>query len=227
MRRILRSTPAVLNYYTCRDSLIRVSALATAAAISVAVAIRPLPAQGVGVGASLTPYVGYLVTGKWYDGPGGSSLATANSPMAGVQVGVPLTSGVSLVGNLAYSSGDLRVGLPLLGGVNVGTNRMWLYDAGLEIGGLAHKRTGVAPYLLGGVGGVTNDIRNALFTTRTSNLMYSAGVGIDLGLSSAMALRVQAKDYVGRFDSQEAVGFRAEGNLAHNWAFSAGVKLAF
>jgi len=39
------------------------------------------------------------------------------------QRSVRLTKGVSLVGNLAYASGDLRVGLPLVGGVKVGAAR--------------------------------------------------------------------------------------------------------
>ena len=74
-----------------------------------------------GVGAHLTPYAGYFVTGNWYDGPVGTSLATTNAPMLGVQ----------------------------------------------------------------------------------------------------------AKDWIGRFNSEDAIGFRTEGNLAHNWALTAGVALRF
>ena len=48
-----------------------------------------------------------------------------------------------------------------------------------------------------------------------------------MGLSRGIGLRVQAKDWIGRFDSQEAVGFRAKGNLTHNWALTAGVRLGF
>ncbi|MBL0890681.1 MAG: hypothetical protein IBJ19_08705, partial [Gemmatimonadaceae bacterium] len=72
------------------------------------------------VGATLTPYAGYLITGNWYDGPVGTSISTTNAPTVGVQGSIPLARGLSLVGNLAYASGDLRIGLPLLGGVNVG-----------------------------------------------------------------------------------------------------------
>ena len=74
---------------------------------------------------------------------------------------------------------------------------------------------------------MTNNIENTFFSTRASNLAYTAGVGIDVGLSDAFALRVQAKDYIGKFDSQEAVGFNVDGNLTHNWALTAGVKLKF
>ena len=196
------------------------------AVAALAVAATSAQAQ-TGVGAQLTPYAGYLVTGNWYDGPVGTSLATTNAPMIGAQGAIPLSKGVSLVGNLAYASGDLRVGLPLLGGVNVGSAKTWLYDAGLELGGLAGRSTGIAPFVQGGIGGMTNDIKASVFQTRASNVAYTAGVGVDVGVSDALALRIQAKDWIGRFDSEDAVGFRAEGNLAHNWALTAGVKLRF
>lgn len=180
-----------------------------------------------GVGAHLTPYAGYLVTGNWYDGPVGTSIATTNAPMIGAQGAIPLTKGVSLVGNLAYASGELRIGLPLVGGVNVGSANTWLYDAGLELGGLAGRSTGIAPFVQGGIGGMTNDIEASVLQIRASNVAYTAGVGVDVGVSEALALRVQAKDWIGRFNTEDAVGFRAEGNLAHNWALTAGVKLRF
>jgi hypothetical protein len=74
---------------------------------------------------------------------------------------------------------------------------------------------------------MTSDIKNGLVNTRSSNIAYSAGVGLDVGVSKGFALRVQAKDWIGRFDTQEAVGFKANTNLAHNWALTAGIKLAF
>lgn len=199
------------------------SAVAVATAFVFA---APLHAQA-GVGATLTPFGGYLVTGNWYDGPVGTSLSTTNAPMIGAHAGIPLTRGISLVGSVAYASGDLRIGLPLIGGVNVGTAKTWLYDAGVELGGLAGKSRGIAPYVTVGIGGMTNDIENTLFSTRASNLAYTAGVGVDVGFTDALSLRIQAKDYIGKFDSQEAVGFRVDGNTTHNWALTAGIKLAF
>ena len=74
---------------------------------------------------------------------------------------------------------------------------------------------------------MTNDIKNSLFDVRASNIAYTGGVGLDIGVAQSFALRVQAKDWVSRFNSEDAVGFRAEGNLAHNWALTAGVKLTF
>ncbi len=198
--------------------------LVTAAALTVAV--TSVEAQA-GVGAQLTPFAGYLVTGNWYDGPVGTSIAATNAPIIGAEGAIPFTKGVSLVGTLAFASGELRVGLPLLGGVNVGSAKTWLYDVGLELGGLVSRSIGIAPFVQGGIGGMTNDISTSVFETRASNVAYTAGVGVDVGVSEALALRIQAKDWIGRFNSEDAVGFRAEGNLAHNWALTAGVKLRF
>jgi hypothetical protein len=196
------------------------------AAATIFLAGSALDAQ-TGVGAHLTPYAGVLLTGNWYDGPVGTNIAATNAPMVGVQGGVPLTRGVSLVGNLAYASGDLRIGLPLIGGVTVGSAAIWMYDAALELGGLAGRSRGIAPFVQGGIGGMTNDIRASVFETRATNVAYTAGVGVDVGVSDGLLVRVQAKDWIGRFNSEDAIGFRAEGNLAHNWALTAGVKLRF
>lgn len=205
----------------------RTLAVVVASSLLATVLVAGTAKAQAGVGATVTPFAGYLITGNWYDGPIGTSLSTTNAPMVGGQASIPLTKGIALVGSLAYASGDLRIGLPLLGGVNVGTVKSWLYDAGLELGGLAGKRTGIAPFVQVGIGGLTNDIKNSLFDVRASNIAYTGGVGLDIGLAPSFALRVQAKDWVSRFNSEDAVGFRAEGNLAHNWALTAGVKLTF
>ena len=183
-------------------------------------------AQSLGRGAAVTPYAGYLITGRWLDGPFGTDIATANTPLVGAQLAVPLVPGLSLTGNVGYASGDVRVGLPVIGGVNVGTNRLWVYDAGLELGG-SRGGPGIAPFVQLGVGGISNNIRNSFLQTQSTNLVYTGGVGLDIGLSRQVGVRLQAKDYVGRFDTQEAVGVSSRGSLTHNWALSAGLKLAF
>ena len=200
-------------------------AAGTAAATTL-VASSALSAQ-TGVGAHLTPYAGVLITGDWYDGPVGTNIAATNAPMVGVQGGIPLSKGISLIGNLAYASGDLRIGLPIIGGVNVGSANIWMYDVGLELGGLAGRSKGIAPFVQGGIGGMTNDLKVRVLETRSSNVAYTAGVGVDVGVSDGFLIRVQAKDWIGRFNSEDAIGFRAEGNLAHNIALAAGVKLRF
>lgn len=214
-----------------RSTLVRASiSLAITAALAAASTSN---AQSTNAPAGLSgiyvaPYAGYVMHGAWYDGPLGTDIKAASAPVGGVQVGVPLLKGVSLTGNVAYSSGDLNVGLPLLGGVRVGNNKTWMYDAALELGGLTATQTnGIAPFIQGGIGGITNKVTNSLINVESTNLAYIAGVGVDMRMTRSVALRLQARDYMGRFDSQEAVGFKVNGNLAHNWALSAGVKLAF
>lgn len=179
------------------------------------------------VGATLTPYAGYMITGNWYDGPVGTSISTTNAPTVGVQGSIPLARGLSLVGNLAYASGDLRIGLPLLGGVNVGSATTWMYDVGLELGGLGGTTRGFAPFIQGGIGGMTNDISVSVLDTRSTSVAYTLGGGLDVGITPGITLRLQAKDYISRFNSEDAVGFRAEGNLAHNLALTAGIRFVF
>ena len=73
--------------------------------------------------------------------------------------------------------------------------------------------TGIAPFVQGGVGGMTNNVQASVISVQSTNLMYTAGVGVDVGMSRNLALRIQAKDYIGRFDSQEAIGIRSRGTL--------------
>ncbi|MEO7997255.1 MAG: outer membrane beta-barrel protein [Gemmatimonadaceae bacterium] len=209
-----------------RSTVVRASvSLAIIAALTAAATTN---AQSALSGGFIAPYAGYVMHTAWYDGPLGTDITPASAPVAGAQVGVPLMKGVSLTANLAYSSGDLNVGLPLVGGVRVGNNKSWMYDAALELGGLTGmQNSGIAPFVQGGIGGITSKISNSLLDVESTNLAYIAGVGVDMRMTRSVALRLQARDYIGRFDSQEAVGFKANGNLAHNWALSAGVKLAF
>ena len=208
-----------------RPSVVRLSAiLALSAASAVAQSVQ---AQAVS-GAFVAPFAGYLNHGAWFDGPINTTIRAANAPIVGAQVGVPLMKGVSLTGSVGYSSGDLEVGLPLFGGVDVGTNKTWMYDVAVEVGGLsASHKSGIAPFIQGGIGGITNNASNTLLDVHSTNLAYIGGAGVDMRVTRSVALRLQARDYIGRFDSQEAVGFKVNGNLAHNWALSAGVKLAF
>ncbi len=222
------ATRAVVAVPNHRASVNTVAAVAVAALLFAAplATLSAQAAQTFGRGGSVTPYAGYMVTGRMIEGPLGTNLSTANSPVIGAQLAIPLVPGLSLTGGLGYSSGDLRVGVPILGGVNVGTNRMFMYDAGLELGGRSRER-GIAPFVQAGVGGITNELSNRLLNTRSTNLVFTGGVGVDIGLSRSLALRLQAKDYVGRFDTREALGVGGNGNLSHNWALSAGVKLGF
>jgi hypothetical protein len=64
-------------------------------------------------------------------------------------------------------------------------------------------------------------------STDATNFVGTVGAGADFGLTRSIGLRLMAKDYIGRFDVQEATTLEYEPEIAHNFAFSAGVRLAF
>src|SRR5688500_6647066 len=82
--------------------------------------------------AEVTPYAGYLITGNFVEAPLGVSLTSASGPVYGAQLTIPLTPGVSLMGNIAGSKGDLELGLPILGGIALGETQTLLFDGGLQ-----------------------------------------------------------------------------------------------
>ena len=186
-----------------------------------------LVAQSRAAGASITPFAGFVYTGNWYDGPYGTSLKNTNGPVFGVSASLPMMPGLSLAGSLAYQSGDLKIGLPVLSGINVGSTKTWMYDVALELGGLGTRSEGFAPFVSAGIGGMSNDVKASVLNVTSTNVAFTVGAGLDISLSPGMALRFQARDWIGRFDTQEAVGFTAMGNLANNIALTGGVKFTF
>ena len=181
----------------------------------------------------IAPYTGYMIFGKLLEGPLGTSVSAAGGPLYGAQLGMKLSPHVSLVGNVAYSSGDLKAGIPLLGGISIGTSKTLLTDAGLQLdipvprgsGGL-----GLAPFVQAGVGAIRYDIDlgGSVLQTRATNVAANVGAGADLPLGRHAALRFMAKDYIGKFDMKEATTYFDVGSrTTHNWALSAGVRLDF
>ena len=186
-------------------------------------AAKPAPA------AAITPYAGYLVAGNFLEGPVGTSIASAGGPLYGAQLSIPLGSSISVVGNAGYSSGDLKVGLPLVGGLSVGSVRTLLFDAGVELRspsplGMSGLLT---PLLQVGAGVVRHDVDVQLLQTDATAASFNVGAGADLALGRNLGLRFLAKDYIGKFDFKEATGFELDSKTAHNWAFTAGVSLKF
>lgn len=219
-------------------SLVR-SATALAALAALALAAAPAAAQSRAArrGQSapqrttveLTPYAGYMRFGSYADGPLGTDLGNHGGYLLGAQLGLNLTPQIAIVGNVARASADLEVGLPVIGGVGVGSSNVWLYDAALQLSAprLGAGGVGVSPFLQIGAGGARHELRNGILKTDASNLAFNAGLGADLMMSPNVGVRLLARDYIGRFDAQEATGFDLGGDVRHNLAFSAGLKLAF
>lgn len=191
----------------------------------------PLAAQASGSGTVLhvSPYVGYMVFGDYLKGPIGTSLSNAPGPVYGTQVGLSLAPNLSLVGNLGYSSSDIKVGVPILGGVSVGHSSVLLYDADLEYD-LGTSKGGAAaftPFIQAGAGAMRYNVDASIVSTNATNFAGNVGVGGDFTIGRGMALRVLAKDYIGKFNFQDATGLGINGQTAHNLAFTAGLRFDF
>jgi opacity protein-like surface antigen len=190
---------------------------------------RRLPVQEPVPGPSISPYAGYMMFGDIVDGPLGTTLSSSSGSVFGVQGNLPLGSVLSVVGNVAYSEPQLKFGVPILGGVNFGKSQVWIYDAGLQLSaptGFGSQRS-ITPFVQVGAGGMRYDVTVAGVSRKASNLAFNAGLGADIPLAQNLGLRLFAKDYVGKFDINEAAGINYDAKTSHNIALSAGLKLQF
>jgi len=177
---------------------------------------------------SITPYGGYMVFGHIADGPLGTSLTSAAAPVYGAQVNLPIGSTLSIVGNLAYSQPNLQIGIPVLGGIDFGKSDVWMYDAGLQFSAPAMSgQRSIIPFVQAGVGGMKYNVQVSGVNTNASNIAFNAGIGADLPLAQNIGLRIMAKDYIGKFDVNEATSLNYSAKNSNNIALSAGLKLGF
>jgi outer membrane protein with beta-barrel domain len=202
-----------------------------AASSAVAVMSAPLMAQAPNSGTVLhvSPYAGYMISSNMLSGPLGSTLSNAPGLVYGTQVGLSLAPQLSLVGNVGYSTSDMKVGIPFLGGVTVGHSAVLLYDAGLEynLGRASESSIAFSPFIQAGVGAMKYDVSASVIDTHATNFAGNVGLGADFALGKGMALRLLAKDYIGKFNFQDATGLGIDGNTTHNVALSAGLRLDF
>ncbi len=177
----------------------------------------------------IAPYAGYYYAGNLADGPLGTSLSGGSGPLYGMQLAVPITKSLSLLGNAAYADGNLRVGVPILGGFDVGSAKTWLFDGGIQLNAptLTRGRGALVPFAQAGVGAARHAIDVSGLSSRSTNFVWNAGLGVDVALGSSVGLRLLAKDYVGKFDMQEATGFDVSSKSRDNWSFVAGLTFTF
>lgn len=176
-------------------------------------------------GWELTPYAGYVMFDDLVSGPLGTSLGAGNGPILGLQVSVDLVPGVKLYGHGAHASGSMRAGAPIIGGFDFGGSTAWLYDAGIELG--LPRAGGPAPFVQVGAGGIHQRFEISGIGTDATSFAVNAGVGLDVPLGSRAGLRLMARDYIGRFDFQEAVAFDVDDDIKHNVAVTAGLRFSF
>jgi hypothetical protein len=175
----------------------------------------------------VTPYAGYMVFGDFIKGPLGTSISNAGGALLGAQLGVALTPNVAIVGNAARASGDISLGVPFLDGISIGSSSAWMFDGALQLSmPLPGRAIAFTPFVQLGAGAMHHDVKIGLSTDAT-NFVGTVGAGADFGLTRAIGLRLMAKDYIGRFDVREATTIDYRPEIAHNFGFSAGLKIAF
>jgi opacity protein-like surface antigen len=184
----------------------------------------PLAAQA-GPSFGITPYAGYMKFGNLVSGPFGTRIRNAGTAVYGAEAELGLTSGIALVGNVAYAQPDLEVGAPLIGGLSVGRSSVLMYDAALRLrvpltGGLP-----ISPFVQGGAGALRQSFDIGPASTHATNVAYNVGAGADVALAPRLGLQLMVKDYIGKFDAQEATSIDVNTKTTHNWAVSAGLRL--
>jgi hypothetical protein len=167
----------------------------------------PLIAQAPGEGTVLhvSPYVGYMVFGDFIKGPLGTSVSNAPAPIYGAQVGLSLAPSLSLIGNVGYTQSDIKVGVPILGGLSVGHSSMLLYDGGLEynLGSLPMGGMPISPFVQAGVGAIRYTIDESILTSQSTSLVGNAGVGADLSVGRVWRSECSRKTTSGNSTSKK------------------------
>ncbi len=188
----------------------------------------PIFAQKPAV-ARLTPYAGYIQFGSFMDGPIGTRISNQGSAILGGELALDIAPNLSLVGNVGYADSNIEVGLPIIGGFNIADSKVLMYDGALQLRlpMSSSLGSGITPFVQGGVGAMRYEIRAGSLESKSTNLAANVGAGIDLQLSRNLGVKLMAKDYIGRFDMQEATGFNLNQKTTHNWAFTAGISLGF
>jgi len=176
----------------------------------------------------VTPYAGYMMFGKLFEGPIGTSVSAGSGPVYGAQMSLTMAKNVALYGNVGYSSSDLKIGLPIIGGLDVGSSKALMYDGGVELKIPMQAASMVTPFVQGGVGAIRYEVESSILSTTATNVAYNVGGGVDVRLSPNFGMRFMAKDYLGKFDSKEATSFDLSGSkLTNNVALSLGVTFGF
>ena len=211
-----------------RTSIIAAGIAAIIGSASVASAQATAPAAN-GTAFELTPYAGYMIFGDYLKGPLGTSISNAPGAIYGVQLGMKIYPNVSLIGNVGYSSSDITAGVPFLGGYSIAHSSTLLYDGGLQLDLPLTTTSGFSlkPFAQIGAGAMRYNIDESIIQTNATNFAANVGLGADFALGQSMGLRLMAKDYFGKFNFQDATQLDVQGQMAHNWALSAGLRFNF
>jgi hypothetical protein len=173
---------------------------------------------------AVVPYAGYLISESFIEGPLDTSLGAVSAPVFGVQASLPLASFASLVASVGYASGDLEVGVPLLGGIAIGDSNALLADAALELRAPGGR---IVPVFQLGGGALRRELTVAGVSADATDFQVTGGIGADIPIAPHLALRIFAKDHYGKSDFGGVGAFRARTDDLHNIALTAGLQLSF
>jgi hypothetical protein len=208
-------------------SIIRSSLAALLAAPFATLAAQ---APNSGTVLHISPYAGVMVFGSYLNGPLNTTLTNKPGMLYGTQVGLSLSPELSLVGNIGYTSSSIDVGLPIIGGLSVGNSSTLIYDADLEysLGSMKSGTSSLTPFVQAGAGAMRYDIQAVdVLNTTATNFAGNIGVGADIAMGKGMAVRLLAKDYIGKFNFKDAIGVDVGGSTAHNFGLTAGLRFDF
>ncbi|MGH7467356.1 MAG: hypothetical protein ACRENP_05155 [Longimicrobiales bacterium] len=176
---------------------------------------------------AISPFAGYLVSQSFIEGPLNTRVGSVNAPLFGAQASLPLAPNASLIGTIGYSSGDLEVGAPILGGVSIGDSDTWVFDASVELRAPSFGAGRFVPFAHLGGGALHRRLGVLGITADATDFMVSGGLGADIPISSSMAIRLLAKDHYGKADFGSLGSLEAKTNDLHTLALSAGLRIAF
>ena len=178
---------------------------------------------------AVAPYAGYLVSQSFFDGPLGTSLGVQGATVYGVQLSMPLAPTASIVGSVGYSNGDFEAGLPIVGGISIGSANTLLLDAAVELrlaGGPGSRMVMVPVFQLGG-GAIRREVTIIGITADATDFHVSGALGADIPFSSNIALRVMAKDHYGPADFGSVADLHARTGDFHTVSLTGGLRIAF
>ena len=208
-----------MNRFAVRSSVVGLAMVASAI---------PLAAQQAKPKVfDISPYAGYMMFGNLFDGPIGTSVSAGSGPVYGAQATLSMSKNIAIYGNVGYSSSDLKVGLPILGGIDIGSSKALMYDGGVEFKMPMQTSSTITPFVQGGIGAMRYEVDASILNAKATNVSYNVGGGVDVRLSPNFGVRLMAKDYIGKFDFKEATSFDLNGKTTNNVTLTLGVNFGF
>jgi len=202
----------------------------------VAMAAGPVAAQQATFSSkpavfSISPYVGYMNFGDYFESANNVEFSNENGALYGAQAQLDLGRYFSILGNFGYSSSKFTFEnyFGPNGDLNLNDVGVWLYDGGIQLRmPLPQNATsGISPFVQAGAGAIRWSSDNDDITSSSStNAAFNFGGGVDWQIGK-LGIRLMAKDYVTSLDWSDFGNVELEDRKAHNIAFTAGFKIGF